>query len=383
MEGSTHESMARESMRLHRFEVCLNHGLVSPTGPILADEPGNREKLTVVFLDDISNEVPGRLGVEPMHPPRLKGLLQILKRRSWGVMSDLWVLHNSNHVLEAIVSGSTHLPIHRRLGGERPCDCEPHTSSLDALLPLCSEYTIHGRYRCLHSAPSSLRMALGQVSEPIWLVQKHEGGHCWVPRVALPESIPEASQRGFPEVVIAVEVWALPMDVGGLQVVPRHDVQGQVLRIVQKPPMVTLDVQTHRVVQPHIIGAQSGDHTQIVSPTCSPLLCVPNLHQVLPWTTASERLRAGHGAVSYTTHRSKRRQAARCQSRGDLCRCCSDNGAKPERITHRPTPSCCNRFSSIRCSPGQPGQVCAEAVHWPLGTGSETVTSQTGFSDHF
>merc|ERR1719203_746267 len=133
-------------MRLHRLEICLNHCLISPTGSILTDEPGNRKKLTIVFLNDISYETPRRLGVKSMHPPRPEGLLQIFKRCSRRVVRYLGILHDSNHVLEAIVSRSIDLSIDGCLGCERPGNGEPHASSLNTLFSLSSQHSVQGRH---------------------------------------------------------------------------------------------------------------------------------------------------------------------------------------------------------------------------------------------
>merc|ERR1719203_627742 len=230
-------------------------------------------------------------------------------------------------------------------------------------------------------APFSLRMTLGQIAQSIWLIQQDQRSDCRMLRAAFPKPILKAPECGLPEGLIAVEVWALPANVGGIHVIPWHDVQAQLLRIFEESCMVTLDVHTHRVVQSHIVGAHSGDHTQIVSSTRPPLFCIPGLHQVLTGTAASEGLRARHRTVSDSTHGPKWRQAAWCAGCGDLCSCSSDYGAQPKRVTDRPTPSRCDRLSSISCSSREPRQVCSETMHRPCGTWSKSVTSETSFAD--
>mmetsp|Transcript_74701 Transcript_74701/g.216808 ORF Transcript_74701/g.216808 Transcript_74701/m.216808 type:complete len:283 (-) Transcript_74701:9-857(-) len=86
---AAHEEAAVLLSRLpHALQVRLNGGLRHAVATVLADKPRDRRKAIIVFCDHLLHEAPRRLSVQPVHPPRPKGLGELPQGGAGLVPSD-------------------------------------------------------------------------------------------------------------------------------------------------------------------------------------------------------------------------------------------------------------------------------------------------------
>mmetsp|Transcript_125737 Transcript_125737/g.361476 ORF Transcript_125737/g.361476 Transcript_125737/m.361476 type:complete len:291 (+) Transcript_125737:508-1380(+) len=130
---------------LHAFQVLPDLGFRLTVAAVLSDEPRDGGELCIVLRDELIDEVPRRLGVQAVDPPRPEGLPHLMHRcAGLIVLSPRRVVQSGDDVLKAENAWPVHLTVDRGPHRERPSDCELDTARRYASLLLRSEDSVKG-----------------------------------------------------------------------------------------------------------------------------------------------------------------------------------------------------------------------------------------------